>query len=102
MSNANLCVPRFVQKCGTMADRRTDQHLNRSGELQIPSMVAWLRGDATDAVTVDWMVLTGVIVGLGLILLGTTAGGITEAAVNATTADIQSQRAAGTDLNRVD
>ncbi len=54
--------------------------------------------DESGAVTVDWVVLTAGIVGLGLIVLGTTAGGITEASVNVA-ADIQAKQAAATALN---
>jgi hypothetical protein len=54
--------------------------------------------DESGAVTVDWVVLTAGIVGLGLVVLGTTAGGITEASVNVA-ADIQSKQAAATALN---
>ena len=54
--------------------------------------------DESGAVTVDWVVLTAGIVGLGLVVLGTTAGGITEASNNVA-ADIQSKQAAATALN---
>jgi Flp pilus assembly pilin Flp len=54
--------------------------------------------DESGAVTVDWVVLTAGIVGLGLVVLGTTAGGITEASVNVA-ADIQSKQEAATALN---
>jgi len=54
--------------------------------------------DESGAVTVDWVVLTAAIVGLGLVVLGTTASGITEASVNVA-ADIQSKQAAATALN---
>ena len=54
--------------------------------------------DKSGAVTVDWVVLTAGIVGLGLVVLGTTAGGITEASNNVA-ADIQSKQAAATALN---
>ena len=54
--------------------------------------------DESGAVTVGWVVLTAGIVGLGLVVLGTTAGGITEASVNVA-ADIQSKQAAATALN---
>ena len=38
--------------------------------------------DESGAVTVDWVVLTAAIVGIGLAILGTTAGGSTAASVN--------------------
>ena len=61
-------------------------------------MLERFRRDESGAVTVDWVVLTAGIVGLGLVVLGTTAGGITEAS-NSVAADIQSKQAAATDLN---
>jgi Flp pilus assembly pilin Flp len=61
-------------------------------------MLERFRSDESGAVTVDWVVLTAGIVGLGLVVLGTTAGGITEASNNVA-ADIQSKQAAATALN---
>lgn len=54
--------------------------------------------DEAGAVTVDWVVLTAGIVGLGLVVLGTTAGGITGASVNVA-ADIESKQVAATAMN---
>ena len=61
-------------------------------------MLERFSSDESGAVTVDWVVLTAGIVGLGLVVLGTTAGGITEASVNMA-ADIESRQAAATALN---
>jgi len=66
--------------------------------MKISKMLERFSIDESGAVTVDWVVLTAGIVGLGLVVLGTTAGGITEASVNVA-ADIQSKQAAATDLN---
>lgn len=38
------------------------------------------RNDESGAVTVDWVVLTAAIVGLGLIVMNTVSGAITEVA----------------------
>ena len=66
--------------------------------MKISRMLERFRRDESGAVTVDWVVLTAGIVGLGLVVLGTTAGGITEASNNVA-ADIQSKQAAATALN---
>jgi Flp pilus assembly pilin Flp len=66
--------------------------------MKISRMLERFRSDESGAVTVDWVVLTAGIVGLGLVVLGTTAGGITEASNNVA-ADIQSKQAAATALN---
>jgi Flp pilus assembly pilin Flp len=66
--------------------------------MKISGMLERFRSDESGAVTVDWVVLTAGIVGLGLVVLGTTAGGITEASNNVA-ADIQSKQAAATALN---
>lgn len=69
--------------------------------MQILTILDRFSTDDSGAVTVDWVVLTAAIVGLGLIILGTTAGGITEASVNVA-ADIQAKQAAATLLNSAD
>ena len=38
------------------------------------------RSDESGAVTVDWVVLTAALVGLGVVVLGTVRGGINELA----------------------
>lgn len=57
--------------------------------------------DESGAVTVDWVVLTAAIVGIGLAILGTTAGGITAASVNVAE-DIELNQAAASNLHRLD
>jgi hypothetical protein len=57
--------------------------------------------DESGAVTVDWVVLTAAIVGIGLAILGTTAGGITAASVNVAE-DIELKQAAASNLHRLD
>ncbi len=46
--------------------------------------------DEAGAVTVDWVVLTAAIVGLGIIVMNTVGGGV-EGLATATAADIQAQ-----------
>lgn len=46
------------------------------------------KNDESGAVTVDWVVLTAAIVGLGLLVISTIDGGITDAA-DAIEADLQ-------------
>ena len=53
--------------------------------------------DDSGAVTVDWVVLTAAIVGLGMIVVGTAAKGISEASTNVAV-DIQAKQAAGAAL----
>lgn len=69
--------------------------------MTLPKMLEQFSRDESGAVTVDWVVLTAGIVGLGLVVLGTTAGGITKASVNVA-ADGQSTQAAATALNSAD
>ncbi len=57
--------------------------------------------DESGAVTVDWVVLTAAIVGIGLAILGTTAGGITAASVNVAE-DIELKQAAASNLHSLD
>ena len=57
------------------------------------------RSDQSGAVTVDWVVLTGLIVGLALIILGTASKGITGAAVNVS-ADLVTKQIAASNLNK--
>ncbi len=40
------------------------------------------RNDESGAVTVDWVVLTAAIVGLGLVVMTTVSGGLKNAAAN--------------------
>lgn len=40
------------------------------------------KNDESGAVTVDWVVLTGAVVGLGIIIANTMGGSITTAATN--------------------
>jgi Flp pilus assembly pilin Flp len=56
------------------------------------------KNDEAGAVTVDWVVLTAAIVGLGLVVMTTVSGGLTSAATAITT-DIGTSVAAGTALN---
>ena len=43
------------------------------------------RSDESGAVTVDWVVLTAALVGLGIVVLGTVSDGINELAGNIST-----------------
>jgi Flp pilus assembly pilin Flp len=43
------------------------------------------KNDESGAVTVDWVVLTAAIVGLGLVVMTTVSGGLTTAATAITT-----------------
>ena len=54
--------------------------------------------DESGAVTVDWVVLTAAIVGLGLVVMTTVSNGLKTAASNIS-ADIATTQAAGSALN---
>ncbi len=56
------------------------------------------KNDEAGAVTVDWVVLTAAIVGLGLVVMTTVSGGLKTAATNIN-ADIAATQIAGTALN---
>lgn len=56
--------------------------------------------DESGAVTVDWVVLTAAIVGLGLVVMTTVGGAIKTQATNIA-ADVATKAAAGTTLNTV-
>ncbi len=66
--------------------------------MPILTSVKKFTADESGAVTVDWVVLTAGIVGIGLVVLGTTAGGLTKAAVNVAS-DITLKQIAATNLN---
>lgn len=44
--------------------------------MRLPNPLTTFRGDETGAVTVDWVVLTAAIIGLGIAALGAIKGGI--------------------------
>lgn len=54
--------------------------------------------DESGAVTVDWVVLTAAIVGLGLLVMTTVTNGL-DTAATAMTGDIEAAVAAGANLN---
>ena len=54
--------------------------------------------DESGAVTVDWVVLTAAIVGLGLVVMTTVGGAIKTQATNIA-ADVTAKASAGTALN---
>ena len=54
--------------------------------------------DESGAVTVDWVVLTAAIVGLGLVVMTTVSNGLKTAASNIS-ADITATQTAGSALN---
>ncbi len=56
------------------------------------------KNDEAGAVTVDWVVLTAAIVGLGLVVMTTVSGGLKTAATNIS-ADITASQASGSTLN---
>ncbi len=56
------------------------------------------KNDEAGAVTVDWVVLTAAIVGLGLVVMTTVSGGLKTAATNIND-DIAATQIAGTALN---
>jgi Flp pilus assembly pilin Flp len=62
------------------------------------NLVKNFHNDESGAVTVDWVVLTAAIVGLGLVVMTTVSGGLRTAATNITT-DLNAKQVAGTALN---
>jgi Flp pilus assembly pilin Flp len=48
--------------------------------MKLFNMIKKFRGDEDGAVTVDWVVLTAAIVGLGIIVMQTVGGGVTSVA----------------------
>lgn len=56
------------------------------------------KNDESGAVTVDWVVLTAAIVGLGLVVMTTVSGGLSTAATNLVT-DINATQTSASGLN---
>jgi len=50
--------------------------------MKLLNILKTFRNDESGAVTVDWVVLTAAIVGLGLVVMTTVSGGMKEAASN--------------------
>jgi Flp pilus assembly pilin Flp len=50
--------------------------------MKLLNILKTFRNDESGAVTVDWVVLTAAIVGLGLVVMTTVAGGMKTAASN--------------------
>ena len=50
--------------------------------MKLLNILKTFRNDESGAVTVDWVVLTAAIVGLGLVVMTTVSGGLQEAATN--------------------
>ena len=50
--------------------------------MKLFNLVKNFRNDEDGAVTVDWVVLTAAIVGLGIVVMGTVKGGISTLASN--------------------
>ena len=48
--------------------------------MKLLNILKTFRKDESGAVTVDWVVLTAAIVGLGLVVMGTVSSGLGEAA----------------------
>ena len=48
--------------------------------MKLFNLIKKFRGDEDGAVTVDWVVLTAAIVGLGIVVMNTVGGGITNVA----------------------
>ena len=61
--------------------------------MKLRNMFKAFRSDESGAVTVDWVVLTAAIVGLGLVVMNTVGGGI-EGLGNSIVSDLQG-RASG-------
>jgi Flp pilus assembly pilin Flp len=57
------------------------------------------KNDESGAVTVDWVVLTAAIVGLGLVVMTTVRTGLTSSA-QAINADLALDTATGADINQ--
>lgn len=54
--------------------------------MKLFNLVKKFRSDESGAVTVDWVVLTAAIVGLGIVVMTTVGGGITTLSGNISTA----------------
>jgi len=54
--------------------------------MKLFNLVKKFRSDEAGAVTVDWVVLTAAIVGLGIVVMTTVGGGITTLSGNISTA----------------
>lgn len=50
--------------------------------MKLFSLLKKFRADESGAVTVDWVVLTAAIVGLGVVVINTVGGGITDVATD--------------------
>ncbi len=52
--------------------------------MKLFNLIKTFRNDEDGAVTVDWVVLTAAIVGLGIVVMNTVGGGITKSATTLT------------------
>ena len=53
------------------------QTLGKELEMKLSNIFKHFKQDESGAVTVDWVVLTAAIVGLGMVVMATVGGGIT-------------------------
>jgi Flp pilus assembly pilin Flp len=56
--------------------KRPEHHLERDKTMKILNIFKTFKNDESGAVTVDWVVLTAAIVGLGMVVMQTVGGGI--------------------------
>jgi Flp pilus assembly pilin Flp len=69
------------------------QHPRKGSEMKLLNIFKSFKNDESGAVTVDWVVLTAAIVGLGMVVMTTVGGGI-EGLGDAIVSDLEG-RAAG-------
>ena len=69
------------------------QHPRKGTEMKLLNIFKSFKNDESGAVTVDWVVLTAAIVGLGMVVMTTVGGGI-EGLGDAIVSDLEG-RAAG-------
>ena len=62
-----------MNRGGDSTERRT---LMKGHQMKLFEMIKDFRNDESGAVTVDWVVLTAAIVGLGIAVLATVSGGV--------------------------
>ena len=53
--------------------------------MKLPNILKSFKNDESGAVTVDWVVLTAAIVGLGLVVMTSVGGGVTDLAGDVST-----------------
>ena len=58
------------------ASIETTSNLERDTDMKLFNLVKNFRNDEDGAVTVDWVVLTAAIVGLGIVVMNTVGGGL--------------------------